>query len=282
MTPDPTDHEYRGMLAAHWDRLRGDTTQWPDGTFYGELSSQDGEPALDVGCGTGRLLLTYLDLGLDVEGVEVSMEMIALCREAAVERGLEPTIHQVAMQDMDLERRYRTIRVPSSSFQLLTEREAARSAMGRFFGTCNRLAGWPCSSWCSGAQGSPQSNPGAWWPDAGARAWYADPALGHGDPRRGRLPAEYARSLRGTRGRRGAADGEPRAQSGSPLVLVGGGTRTLFRGGFRGRARHAGLQPRTRRTRGRPVRGGGNATGGNATGENATGENATGGTPQGC
>lgn len=59
--------------------------------------------------------------------------MIALCREAAVERGLEPTIQQVAMQDMDLERRYRTIRVPTSSFQLLTEREAARLAMGRFF-----------------------------------------------------------------------------------------------------------------------------------------------------
>lgn len=77
--------------------------------------------------------MTYLDLGLDVEGIEVSREMIALCREAAVERGLEPTLHQVAKQDMDLERRYRTILVPTSSFQLLTEREAARSAMGRFF-----------------------------------------------------------------------------------------------------------------------------------------------------
>lgn len=93
----------------------------------------DGQPALDVGCGTGRLLLTYLDLGLDVDGVELSPEMIALCRRAAAERGLEPTIHQVAMQDLDLQRHYRTVLVPSRSFQLLTEQRDAKSAMRRFF-----------------------------------------------------------------------------------------------------------------------------------------------------
>ena len=37
-----------------------------------------GQPALDVACGTGRLLLPYLRAGLDVDGCDVSEDMLAL------------------------------------------------------------------------------------------------------------------------------------------------------------------------------------------------------------
>ena len=76
----PRDYEYRGMMAQAWDLLRGDYAAWPDRPFYREVIAKHGEPALDVGCGTGRLLLDYLVAGIDVDGVDNSPEMLAICR----------------------------------------------------------------------------------------------------------------------------------------------------------------------------------------------------------
>jgi SAM-dependent methyltransferase len=125
------DYEYRGLVAQAWDLFRGDTSDWEDRHFYLEVIRTEGEPVLDVGCGTGRLLLDYLGLGIDVDGVDVSPEMLALCREKAEALGLAPTLYLQSMEELELPRRYRTILVPSSSFQLVLEPGAARRAMRR-------------------------------------------------------------------------------------------------------------------------------------------------------
>jgi ubiquinone/menaquinone biosynthesis C-methylase UbiE len=127
------DYEYQGLMATTWDLFRGDTSGWPDRFFFRDLILQSGQPALDVGCGTGRLLLDYLASGLDVDGVDISPDMLALCLQRAEELGLSPSLYQQAMENLDLPRRYRTIIVPSSSFQLVIEPYLAAQAMGRFY-----------------------------------------------------------------------------------------------------------------------------------------------------
>lgn len=128
--------EYTGLVAEAWDALRGDTSGWEDRAFYLDLIAERGEPVLDVGCGTGRLLLDYLALGIDVDGVDNSEEMLARCRANAARLGLgqrlEGRLHHQSMEALDLARRYRTIVVPSSSFQLVLDPAAARSALHRF------------------------------------------------------------------------------------------------------------------------------------------------------
>lgn len=128
----PPNYEYRGLLADTWDLLRGDTSTWPDRAFYLRFVRDGGEPVLDVGCGTGRLLLDYLAQGCDVEGVDSSPEMLAHCARKAERMGVSPRLYQQAMEQLDLPRRYRTVLVPSSSFQLLTNVADAEGALRRF------------------------------------------------------------------------------------------------------------------------------------------------------
>ena len=114
-----------GMMASAWDLLRGDTSSWPDRFFYKDLILKYGQPALDVGCGTGRLLLDYLAQGIDIDGVDNSPEMLAICAEKAQQLGLHPQLFEQPMERLNLPRTYRTIIVPSSSFQLLTDLQSA-------------------------------------------------------------------------------------------------------------------------------------------------------------
>ena len=51
-------------------------------------------PALEIGCGTGRLTIPYLEAGLDVEGLDSSGQMLEICRTKAAARGLLPVLHQ--------------------------------------------------------------------------------------------------------------------------------------------------------------------------------------------
>ena len=126
--------EYTGLKARAWDALRGDTSFWDDRALFLELVRELGEPVLDVGCGTGRLLLEFLTLGIDIDGVEISPEMLAILRAKADAAGIDLTgrVHQAAMETMALPRRYRVILVPSSSFQLLLDPSATTAAMRCF------------------------------------------------------------------------------------------------------------------------------------------------------
>jgi ubiquinone/menaquinone biosynthesis C-methylase UbiE len=123
---------YRGLVAEYWDLLRGDTSKWSSRPYFLQLIMESGQPALDVACGTGRLLLDYLKQGIDIDGVDISQEMIDVASRNARACGLSPRLYVQPMQALDLPRQYRTVIVPSSSFLHLTRREDATSALRRF------------------------------------------------------------------------------------------------------------------------------------------------------
>lgn len=71
---------------------------------------ETGQPALDAGCGTGRLLVPYLHAGLDVDGSDISPDMLERVRERCEREGLsQPSLYAQALHELDLPRRYRTI-----------------------------------------------------------------------------------------------------------------------------------------------------------------------------
>jgi len=100
--------EYRGLLAQTWDLLRGDTSAWPDRSFYRALIELGHGPALDIGCGTGRLMLDYLASGLDVDGVDNSPEMLGICRTkaATIDIDVEGRLFEQEMDSDEKENKY--------------------------------------------------------------------------------------------------------------------------------------------------------------------------------
>ena len=145
------DYEYRGLMAEMWDLLRGDTSQWEDRFFYLECVRLYGQPVLDVGCGTGRILLDFLNQGIDIDGVDNSPEMLELLRRKAAQANLQPRIYQQVMEGLSLTRNYQLILVPSSSFQLLLEPEKPAQALHRFYEHLYPAGGWLCHSWTYGS-----------------------------------------------------------------------------------------------------------------------------------
>ena len=88
-----------------------------------------GGTALELGCGTGRPMLRFLEAGLDVEGIDSSADMLTICRRHAAERGLDPVLHHGSMAPLALDRTYATIFCPAGSFSLLDDREVALAAV---------------------------------------------------------------------------------------------------------------------------------------------------------
>ena len=94
-----------GVMAHYWAEFN---TGGPEIDYFRRYV-EAGQPALDLGCGTGRLLLPYLREGLDVDGADVSADMLARCRETAEREGLSPSLYAQPKHELDLPRRYRTI-----------------------------------------------------------------------------------------------------------------------------------------------------------------------------
>jgi ubiquinone/menaquinone biosynthesis C-methylase UbiE len=126
-------YEYYGLMAQYWDLLRGDASLWPDKFFYLQCVRTYGQPVLDVGCGTGRLLLHLIQHGVDIDGVDNSPEMLALLRKKADKFGVKPAVYQQQMERLSLPRKYQLILVPSSSFQLLLDPVLPALAMRQFY-----------------------------------------------------------------------------------------------------------------------------------------------------
>jgi SAM-dependent methyltransferase len=127
MQDSPQTWHY-GLIARWWAEFNEPDPR--ELAFYRDIIEQNGEPGLDLGCGTGRLLIPLLESGLDVDGCDISPDMLAHCRDAAAVQGLTPTLFQLAMHELELPRTYRTIYI-CDSFGLGGRREQDAEALRR-------------------------------------------------------------------------------------------------------------------------------------------------------
>jgi SAM-dependent methyltransferase len=117
---------YTGLVADAYAPLRSTV---PDPEPYERFVRRYGEPALELGCGTGDPLLALRAAGLDVVGLDSSADMLERCRAAALARGIEVELVHQTMQAMNLDRRFRSIYLAGPTFQLLVEPDACHRAL---------------------------------------------------------------------------------------------------------------------------------------------------------
>jgi ubiquinone/menaquinone biosynthesis C-methylase UbiE len=119
---------YTGLVAELYGPLKSSSQ---DAAPYAAFIRAHGEPALELGCGDGEPLLALVAMGLDVEGLDSSMDMLNRCAARAAGRGLHVVLHHGSMAEVVLERRYRSIFLAGATFNLLPDDETARAALER-------------------------------------------------------------------------------------------------------------------------------------------------------
>jgi SAM-dependent methyltransferase len=129
--PDDTSETWHyGLMARWWAEFNQPDPE--EVAYLRNALERFGQPALDLGCGTGRLLTPLLAEGLDVDGIDVSADMIEYARAAAEAVGAGPLLEAQPMHRLDLPRRYRTIFM-IGSFELAGDRAQGRETLRRAY-----------------------------------------------------------------------------------------------------------------------------------------------------
>jgi len=95
----------------------------PDVDFFVDAAVEAGSPVLEVGCGTGRILIPTARAGVDIVGLDLSPHMLQVCRERlhdepeAVRSRVQ--LVQADMRDFDLGQTFQLVTLPFRPFQHL-------------------------------------------------------------------------------------------------------------------------------------------------------------------
>jgi len=114
---------HHGLVARWWAEFN--VAGEEELTYLRTVIARYGQPVLDLGCGTGRILLPLVQSGLDVDGCDVSADMLAHCRVAAARANVAPHLYEQTGDALALPRSYRTIFI-CDSFGIVGGLEALR------------------------------------------------------------------------------------------------------------------------------------------------------------
>lgn len=123
--PEKTDPETFDSTDAMYDLLEAKLHDlfWSTEDQSEELSLLEGflkkypGTALELGCGSGRLLIALLEKGFLIEGLDNSQDMLRLCRDRA--HHLNPVLHHAGIEDFDTGSTYGAIAIPAFTLQLI-------------------------------------------------------------------------------------------------------------------------------------------------------------------
>ena len=110
------------FVCEYYDHIFNDLE---DIRFYVDLASRSGGPVLELGSGTGRILIPIAREGIKITGIDLSDQMISMMKEK-LKTESDGTISKVEIlksdiRNFDLGKSYPLVIVPFSTFQYLLE-----------------------------------------------------------------------------------------------------------------------------------------------------------------
>ena len=115
-----------GFTAEFYDhvapyRERGDVA------FFVEMAQAAGGPVLEIGCGTGRVLIPTARAGSEIVGLDLSPSMLAVCRsnlaQESVQTQARVRLVEGDMRNFELDQKFALATLPFRPFQHLTSVE---------------------------------------------------------------------------------------------------------------------------------------------------------------
>ena len=123
--------EYDRLDAALYDYYS--TGVEGDVPFYVEEAQRAGGPVLELGCGTGRILIPTAEAGVEIAGLDRAPSMLAIARDkvARLDPAVQRRIQLVEgdMRDFNLGRRFKLVTIPYRAFLHLLTGEDQRQAL---------------------------------------------------------------------------------------------------------------------------------------------------------
>mgnify|MGYP001066754425 CR=1 FL=1 len=105
-----------------------------DVAFYVDEAKRSGSPVLELGCGTGRILIPIAEAGLEVVGVDRSPSMLAVAKQRVTTLSSEVQgrieLLEGDMRNFSLGRRFGLIMIPYRSFLHLLATDDQRATLG--------------------------------------------------------------------------------------------------------------------------------------------------------
>ena len=109
------------VLAKYYDGAYAAMKDLIDVPFYVDLAKRIGGPVLEIGCGTGRVLIPIARAGMTIHGVDRSLPMLGILRQKIEQ---EPPLvrerirtHSGDMRNFRLEKKYPLVTIPFRPMQ---------------------------------------------------------------------------------------------------------------------------------------------------------------------
>lgn len=106
-----------------------------DVAFFVERARTSGGPVLEVGCGTGRVLVPVAREGAPIVGVDLAAGMLDVCRRTLAAESEETRsrveLHQADMRTFDLGREFPLVMLPFRGFQHMLTVDDQLTALAR-------------------------------------------------------------------------------------------------------------------------------------------------------
>jgi SAM-dependent methyltransferase len=108
------------IAAKHYDAAY-EAMHLVDAPFYVDLAKESGGPVLEIGCGTGRVLLATAREGIEIHGLDNSAPMLAVLKEKIARENLTAqksiSLHAADMRDFNLGRKFALVTIPFRPMQ---------------------------------------------------------------------------------------------------------------------------------------------------------------------
>jgi SAM-dependent methyltransferase len=109
------------VAAKYYDSAYGAMRDMVDAPFYLNPAKEFGGPVLEIGCGTGRVLLPIAREGIEIHGVDNSGPMLGILKESLARENLEVrgrvALHSGDMRELRLNRKFPLVIIPFRPMQ---------------------------------------------------------------------------------------------------------------------------------------------------------------------